>query len=112
MSWLVDGMSTFLDGAFFPHVLIEEAGLRVERRAEPVCCAIIVRVYNCPSRARHCRRVEVGPAALIQPTGPILSRKFLAHEKLASQPVQHVVKAIPVSEQDQFPGPAAEVDIQ
>src|SRR5580700_10769107 len=98
MSWLVDGMSTFLDGALFPHVLIEEPGLRVERGAEPVCRAIIVRIDECTFRAWDCRGIEDGATSLIEPVSPILPRKLLAHEKLAGEPVQHVVKAVPVGE--------------
>src|ERR1700675_107350 len=112
MSWLVDGMSTFLDGALLPHVLIEEPGLRIERGAEPVCSAIIVRIDECSFRARDCRGIEVGTPSFIKPGGPILSRKLLAHEKLAGEPVQHVVKAVPICEQHQFPWLAAEVGIQ
>src|ERR1700694_4545784 len=99
MSWLIGSMSTFLDGAFFAHALIEEPGLRIERGAEPVGRAVIVRIDQCSFRARDCRRIEDRTTSLIEPASPILPRKLLAHEKLADQPVQNIVKAVPVGEQ-------------
>src|SRR5579864_4028227 len=112
MSRLVNGMSAFLYSTLLPHVLIEKPGLRVERRAEPVCRAIIVRIDECPFRRGDCRRIKDGAASLIKPVRPILSRKLLAQEKLAGQPIQHVVKAVPVGEQHYLPWTAAEVGVQ
>src|SRR5580700_1958157 len=79
MSWLEGEAlgSALLDGSLLPNILIQEPGLQIQRRTEPIRRAIVVRINQRPFKTWDCRRIPDGTPMLVESHGPILPRECL-----------------------------------